>query len=116
MALTRHVVLEKMNEKDVVMLNVLSEGDFRKIHIKGSFNLPYAKDPKGFVSKVDELFGRGKFFITHCSGVTCMAGPNAAKALRENGFKAEEYPGGMQDWLDAGYPVEGTEIPLSSAA
>ena len=116
MAFIRHVVLEKMKEKDVVVLNVLSEGDYRKIRIKGSYNLPYAKDPAGFTSMVEALFGRDKFFITHCSGATCMAGPNAAKALRKAGLKAEDYPGGMQDWLDAGYPVEGTDVPISTAA
>jgi rhodanese-related sulfurtransferase len=38
-----------------------------------------------------------------------MAGPNAAKTLKEKGFKAEEFVGGMEEWNSAGYPTEGTE-------
>lgn len=116
MALTKEVVLDKMKGRDVIVLNVLSAADYHKLHIRGSWNLPYAADPVGFAGKVEKLFGKEKFFITHCSGVTCSAGPNAAKALRKEGFKADDYPGGLQDWVDAGFPVEGTLAHSKNAA
>src|SRR5690349_11007444 len=108
MALTKEMVLEKMKEKDAVVLNVLSQGDYEKLHIRGSDNLPWGKDPLAFVKAVEGKYGRDRFFITHCSGYSCQAGPSAAKALKAAGFRAEDYPGGIQEWSEAGFPVEGT--------
>ena len=108
--MTNALVLDKMKEKDVIVLNVLPPEAFKKIHITGSYNMPLDSDPQTFAKKVGEVYGKDKFFITHCVNVGCHAGPNAAKALKENGFKAEDYPGGMEDWAAAGFPVEGTAV------
>ena len=115
MALTKEMVMEKMKEKDTVVLNVLSKEDFGKMHIKGSYSLPWnSADPSAFTQAVEKKFGKSRSFITHCSGYSCMAGPNAAKALLAVGFKAEDYPGGIQEWSEAGYPVEGTMAPKAA--
>jgi rhodanese-related sulfurtransferase len=108
--MTNALVLDKMKQKDVVVLNVLPPQAYAKMHIPGSFNVPLADDPKAFVKKVEQYYGKDKFYITHCSNVGCSAGPTAAKALRENGFKAEDYPGGIEEWFASGFPVEGTEV------
>ncbi|HTA76097.1 MAG TPA: rhodanese-like domain-containing protein [bacterium] len=111
MSMTNVLVLDKMKDKDVVVLNVLPREEYEKMHITGSSSLPLGSDPQAFVKKVEQLYGRDKFFITHCVNVGCIAGPTAARVLRENGFKAEDYPGGTEEWFEAGFPVEGTEVP-----
>jgi rhodanese-related sulfurtransferase len=58
---------------------------------------------------VEEKYGREKHFITYCAGPQCSAGPHAAQLLKENGFKAEDYPGGIEEWHDSFFPVEGLE-------
>ena len=116
MALTKEQVREKMKEKDTVVLNVLSGADYEKLHIKGSHNLPLGMDPTGFVKTVKTRFGQDKFFITHCANYDCPAGPNAAKLLKANGFKAEDYPGGIQEWSEAGFATEGSEVKKKMAA
>jgi rhodanese-related sulfurtransferase len=110
MSMTNVLVLDKMKEKDVVVLNVLPPQAFEKMHITGSYNMPWNNDPKAFAKKVGDFYGKNKFFITHCANVDCMAGPSAAKALREAGFKAEDYPGGIEEWEESGFPVEGSEV------
>ena len=110
MSMTNALVLDKMKQKDVFVLNVLPHQAFEKMHITGSYNLPLGSDPLAFVKKVGDVYGKNKFFITHCVNVGCHAGPNAAKILKENGFEAEDYPGGMEDWEAAGFPVEGTSV------
>jgi rhodanese-related sulfurtransferase len=110
MPLTKEQVLKELKSDHVVILNVLPEAEYQKIHIKGSRNLPLGEDTGAFLDAVEEKFGRGKFFITYCAGISCSAGPNAAKLLHENGFKAEDYPGGIEEWHDNGLPVEGNMV------
>ncbi len=116
MALTKEMVRKKMKEKNVVVLNVLSEVDYQKLHIKGSHNLPLNHDLPGFVEKTGMKYGRDKFIITHCTNYLCAAGPNAAKALKDAGFKAEDYPGGIEEWFEAGFPTEGTQAKVAVAS
>lgn len=109
MSLTKEMVRKKMKSRDVVLLNVLTEEDFLKLHIKGSLNLPLAQNRDEFAMEVEKRFGKDKFYISYSASVICAAGPNAAQALRIRGFKAEAYLGGLQEWLEAGFPVEGTQ-------
>ncbi len=107
--MSKETVKEKMEDRDTVVLNVLSKSDYAKGHIKGSDNVPWNESNIDFVQAVTEKYGKKKFFITYCAGLTCTAGPKAAKALQEKNFKATEYAGGMKEWSEAGYPTEGTE-------
>jgi rhodanese-related sulfurtransferase len=111
MSMSKEMVREKMKEKDVIVLNVLSPEAYQKMHIPGSVNLAWAKDPKSFVKNAEKLYGKDKFYITHCSGFSCMAGPSAGAALRAEGFRAADYAGGMEEWFKAGSPVAGTAVP-----
>ncbi len=110
MALTKEQVLDKMKEKDAVVLNVPGEQAYQKSRIKGSFNIPWGGNPDAFGKAVEAKFGKGRFFITHCANFNCMAGPNAAKLLKSKGFHAEDYPGGIEEWVAAGSPEEGSEV------
>jgi rhodanese-related sulfurtransferase len=111
MSMTNVLVMDKMKQKDVVVLNVLSPEAYAKMHIPGSYNVPWNNDANAFAKRVGQLYGKDKFYITHCSNVSCMAGPSAAKALRDNGFKAEDYAGGIEDWEKSGFPLEGIMAP-----
>jgi len=107
--MSKEAVKDKMKDMNVVVLNVLPESDFAKLHIKGSENLPMGQNAADFVQAVEKKYGKDKFFITYCAGLTCDAGPKAAKALQEKGFKANDYAGGMEEWAKAEFPTEGTE-------
>jgi rhodanese-related sulfurtransferase len=109
MSMTKEAVQVKLADKNVVVLNVLPSDDFKKIHITGSLNIPMGLSSADFVQAVDKKFGKDPFFITYCAGLNCSVGSSAAKALREKGFKADDLPGGIQEWSQAGFPTEGTE-------
>ena len=107
MALTTAMVQEHM-KKGAVVINVLDQPAYEDIHIKGSINIPLGKKSDDeFVVEVERKVGHGKFIITHCSGVTCMAGPRAAQILKTRKYMAEDYPGGMEEWSNAKLPMEG---------
>lgn len=116
MTMSKEVVKDKMKLADTIVLNVLPEADFAKLHIKGSVNIPFGTDAGAFTQAVEKKYGKDKFFITYCAGLTCNAGPNAAKALQEKGFKANDYAGGMKEWSEAGFPTEGTEAKAPAVA
>ena len=81
MSMTKEAVKDKMLDHNVVVLNVLPDNDFAKMHITGSENLPLGLNSSDFVEAVEKKYGKNKFFITYCAGLTCNAGPSAAKAL-----------------------------------
>jgi rhodanese-related sulfurtransferase len=112
MSFTKEQVLKELKSDSVVILNVLSEANYEKVHIKGSRNIPWGSDREAFARRVEEAYGKDKLFITHCSGPSCSAGPSAAKFLKEKGFKAEDYPGGMEEWMENGLPVDEAEAPM----
>lgn len=108
MALTHDQVLNEMKEEDVVLLNILPAVEYRKLHIKGSFNVPLKDDPVAFINAVEEQHGQDKFFIPYGAGTDIPLSAEAAKILRRNGFEAEEFPGGLREWAGAGLPLDGT--------
>jgi rhodanese-related sulfurtransferase len=110
--MTKEVVREMMKERNVIVLNVLPLDDYKKIHIKNSENLPLAKRSETFVRMVDRLYGNKFYIITHSASVLCPSGPIAARALKEHGYYADYYPGGIEEWVAAGFPIEGTEVAL----
>jgi rhodanese-related sulfurtransferase len=110
MSMTKEAVKDRMKDGNVVVLNVLPENDYAKLHIKGSESLPMGLNSNDFVQAVEKKYGKTNFFITYCAGPNCNVGPNAAKALQDQGFKANDYAGGILEWSNAGYPVEGSEV------
>jgi rhodanese-related sulfurtransferase len=109
MSMKKEEVYQEMKEEDVVVLNVLSPQDFGKVHIRGSFNVQLGDDHQAFVRAVEDHFGRDKFFITYSSDRKSAKAWEAAKILNTDGFKAEDFEGGLQEWMESGYPVDGSK-------
>lgn len=107
MSLTKEMVFLQMN-KGAWVVNVLEEAAFEDFHIKDSINIPLkGKSDDEFAAEVDRKLGGSKMIITHCSGPTCALGPKAAVILKMHGFQADDYPGGIEEWSQAGLPVAG---------
>ena len=109
MPLTKEEVLEKMREESVVLLNVLPEPDYQRLHIQGSQSLPLTLDYGGFLQEIEKKHGKQKLFITYGDHLSRADGASAAHAMRVHGFRAENYPGGIQEWFESGLPTEGTQ-------
>ncbi|MGH7739797.1 MAG: rhodanese-like domain-containing protein [bacterium] len=116
MSFTKEQVLKELKSDGVVILNVLSSEDYAKLHIRHSLNLPWANDSEAFVRRVEETYGRDKLFITYCASPSCSAGPKAAQVLREKGFNAQDYPGGIEEWHENGLPIDGSQASASISA
>jgi rhodanese-related sulfurtransferase len=106
--LTKEEVLEKMKDPAVVLVNVLSEKEFDHLHITNSQSMALGPNVRAFESAALKKFGKQTFLITYGADKDSSLGLNAAKILAGKGFKADNYPGGLKDWSEAGWPTEPT--------
>ena len=103
-------VFESMKKEETVLLNVLPESEFKKLHIKGSQNLPLGKDSGAFCKEVVEKYGRKKNFIVYGDHFGLLDSYMATRALEEGNLKVLNYSGGLQEWYKSGLPVDGTVV------
>ncbi len=103
-------VFESMKREETVILNVLPQSEFRKLHITGSENLPLGKDPEAFCQEVVEKYGRKKNFIVYGERFGLLDSYMAARALEEKELQVLNYSGGIEEWFRSGLPVDGTQI------
>jgi rhodanese-related sulfurtransferase len=112
MSMTKEAVKDKMKIANVSVVDVLSENDFEKLHIQGSENIPLGSNEDDFIHAVEKRFGKDRFIITYCAGGTHHESANASEALLKRGFKSDNYPGGIREWLEAGFPTGGNDAPV----
>jgi rhodanese-related sulfurtransferase len=86
---------------DFKLVFVLGDWAFQAKHIPGSINISKPEKSAEYLDKDDDI-------VVYCSNVTCVASIAAYKMLKDAGFeKVRRYSGGLLDWEDAGYPLEG---------
>ena len=100
--ITREELKEKLDRgDDFKLVCALSEWAYRAKHIPGSLHIDNPKKATEFLEKSDEI-------VVYCSDVHCPASKYAYHILTSSGYEnGRRYAGGIIDWEDAGYPVEG---------
>lgn len=101
---------------DVLLVNVLDPTAFAQAHIPDSHNVPVAD--KGFNERIRALgANEDSRVVLYCSNFDCNASHAAAKQLEQAGFRdLYHYAGGIEDWMDAGYPVAGEAVSANDGA
>lgn len=96
---------EKVDRGDRFQLvMVLDEWAFRAKHIPGSIHIPVVGGSFESLSRDDEV-------VVYCSGIPCPASRLAFKRLLSRGYqRVRLFAGGLAEWEDAGYPVEGAWV------
>ncbi len=93
--------LEKMNEKDALLIDMRTSYAFSMGHIKGSMNIPE--------HMLEELISQGKSFPKKNIVLICPIGNKSVKyaAMLENqGYKTMNLKGGLKAWIDSGKTLE----------
>lgn len=49
--------------------------------------------------------------VTYCGRLSCRRSTRAAERLTGLGYRVIEFPGGLEEWREAGYPVEAGPQP-----
>jgi rhodanese-related sulfurtransferase len=86
------------------LIMIMNAWAFEAAHIVGSINIHNPVDAQEKLSLDDEI-------VVYCTNPTCTASIFAYQALQTAGYKNIcRYPGGLEDWTEAGYPVEGSSV------
>jgi len=94
-------------KKDVKLIEVLMPKPFQEVHIRGAINIPLNTIGREAVNR----FQKDDLIVVYCADFQCQASPKAAEKLHTFGFtNVYDYAGGKQDWIEAGYPVEGSTV------
>ena len=97
-----------MRKEPIVLVEALGAAYFADAHISGAVNMP--------PDRVDALAPRlipesGTSIVVYCSG-TCRNSEIVAARLEELGYTdVRVYPGGKEDWVENGLPVDRTPDP-----
>ena len=109
--ITRDELKALFDQGDAVhLINVLSEESFRNAHIPGSLNIPL--DDPDFEKKVAQACGsKAQRIVVYCASTECNASRTAVQRLELAGFyQTSAYEGGVKDWKEAGFALEGEGI------
>jgi rhodanese-related sulfurtransferase len=103
--ISREELKEKLDRgDDFKLVMVLGEWAFLAKHIPGSINISSPDQCRKMLSSEDEI-------VVYCSGVACVSSMMAYKILVDSGFQnVRRYAGGLPDWEDAGYALEGEMV------
>jgi rhodanese-related sulfurtransferase len=86
------------------LVNALGEWAFNGKHIPGSINISKIEDAKKILNPRDEI-------IIYCSNTSCIASIIGYQLLTRMGYKnVRRYAGGIEDWEERGYPLEGSFV------
>lgn len=89
--------------QEFVLVNVLERDSFENERICGSINIPLQN-----IEDAANLISKDETIVVHCSGPACKASSTAADRLENLGFKdIRKYEGGIEDWKNSGFCLEG---------
>jgi rhodanese-related sulfurtransferase len=83
------------------VINVLGVQHLALGMIRYSRRIPFDE----FERRYKEL-DKNREIVVYCSGPGSRACRSAADFLTDKGYRASAYPGGLQEWLAAGLPME----------
>jgi len=97
-------LLNRLQSKNVVLLDVRPASEYHTGHIPDAINLPVEE----ITSQLKKL-SKSKQYIAYCRGPFCVFADEAVNLLIKKGFKAKRLVEGYPDWKLKGLPVEVTQ-------
>ncbi|KAB2340234.1 metalloregulator ArsR/SmtB family transcription factor [Actinomadura rudentiformis] len=94
----------RIDDGDVVVLDVRPQAEYAAGHIPGAINLPHDQ----LAARLTELTAHvaaGTDIVAYCRGRYCVYAPDAVRLLRDHGYTARPLQGGLPEWRRAGLPV-----------
>ena len=92
---------ERLEQGDVVVLDVRPESEFRAGHIAGARSAPLAD-----LESISDGLPKRRDIVAYCRGPYCVYADEAVRLLRARGLRAKRLDVGFPEWRRAGLPVE----------
>jgi rhodanese-related sulfurtransferase len=91
------------------LVNSLGEWEFRAKHIPGSTRFATPAEMLADLRPDEEI-------VVYCTNPACHASVASYELLVKHGYtNVRRYAGGVQDWEDAGLPLEGEQVRASAS-
>ncbi|WP_374419949.1 ArsR/SmtB family transcription factor [Chromobacterium sp.] len=94
-------LLRRLNDGDLILLDVRPADEYAAGHLPGALNLP----PELLEHGLEQLRA-GAEIIAYCRGPYCVLSTQAVAALRARGLNARRLDSGFPQWKAAGLEVE----------
>jgi rhodanese-related sulfurtransferase/DNA-binding transcriptional ArsR family regulator len=98
--ITASELVRRMDEENVLVLDVRPAEEHSAGHIPGALSVPFAELKR----RLKEL-PQGKEIVAYCRGPYCVRADAAVELLTGRGFKARRLEMGLPDWRGLGLPV-----------
>ncbi|GAB2563576.1 rhodanese-like domain-containing protein [Nocardia heshunensis] len=103
--ITREELVQEIETGSVIVLDALGGEYYAKAHLPGAVAL--VEDE--VETRAPQLLpDRAAAIVTYCSNAACANSQHVATKLEQLGYtNVRKYRDGIQDWTEAGLPVEG---------
>ena len=103
--LSREELKEKLDRGDnMKLIMTLGRRAFENMHIPGSLHFKNVLEALPYLDVDDEI-------VVYCANPLCPLSIHAYHALASRGFtRLFRYAGGLVEWQEAGYPLEGSQV------
>lgn len=93
-------LIEKMNHREIFVIDVRPTEEYEKGHIKNAVSYPY----RDLSERIQEL-PEDKEIVAYCRGSLCLMADEAVRYLQKKGFEAVRLENGFSDWVASERPV-----------
>lgn len=97
---TRAELLRRMQENEVVVIDVRPAAEYEAGHVEGAISLPLEELPRRI-----RTLPRKQQIVAYCRGPYCVLAPKAVELLHARGYDARPMAGGFPEWRGDGLPV-----------
>jgi rhodanese-related sulfurtransferase len=104
--ITREDLKAKIDANEAMKLVfVLEPSYFEQMHLAGSINIPEEQ----IEEEAPKQLKKDETIVVYCASFECPASTRAAQKLLDMGYQNTiDYEGGLADWQEADYPMEGS--------
>ena len=111
--ITRAELRDAIAAGTVTVVEALPAQYFEQGHLPGAINIPHT-EVRALAPQL--LSDKDAAIVVYCAGPTCPQSGQAAAKLVTLGFtNVRAYEGGLEEWKEAGLPVERRELAGSPA-
>lgn len=102
--ITRQELQSAIDAGHVTVVDALPPAPFSRRHLPGALNLTTEDSHERIHAALPD---RATPIVTYSTDDTCTRGPDLAARLRALGYTdVRTYPGGIEDWIAAGLPIQ----------